>query len=131
MSQDTWTDVKGKVEGLGLKLKLHLEQEEDATDDTAKPGDTKAAFEEFGEKLQDAFASFGNAAKDPAVRADVKEIGLLLKDALQESLANVGAEVGGKMKKAGDKMGQTGSDPSADEANAGAQDTVTEADTDG
>ena len=133
MSQDTWKDVKSKVEGLGLKLKLHLEQEEDEADETARPGETRAAFEELGDKIQEAFSSFGNAAKDPAVRSDVKEIGLLLKDALQETFANVGAEVGDKMKSAADKMGQTkgqrAAESAADAANAGAQDTTVDSPT--
>lgn len=113
MSQDNWKDVKSKVEGLGLKLKLHLEQEADETNDEANPGDTKAAIEELGTKLQDAFASFGAAAKDQAVRDDVKDIGLTLKDAMYETLSTVGGEVGEAVKKA------RGEAPSTGDADAG------------
>ncbi len=93
MSQDTWKEVRDKVEGLGLKLKLHLEQENDEADTTSSPGDTKAAVEDLGQKLQDAFASFGNAAKDPAVQSDMKDIGASLKDAMLETFSAVGAKV--------------------------------------
>lgn len=106
MAQDNWKEVKSKVEGLGLKLKLHLEQEDDAADDTSKPGDTRAAVEELGEKIQEAFAGFGHAAKDPAVRSDVKEIGTLLKDAMVNTFTEVGAEVGQNLKKAGDRVNE-------------------------
>jgi len=99
MTQDTWKDLKSKVEGLGLKLKLHLEQEEDETNTEAKPGDTKAAVEDLGNKVQDAFNSFGAAAKDQAVRDDVKDIGMMLKDTMLETFSNVNAEVGDRIQK--------------------------------
>ena len=93
---DSWKDVAGKAEALGLKLKLHLEQEqaESAEDaEAASAGDTKAMVEDLGRKVQDAFESVGNAAKDPAVHEDVKEMGRLFKDALMGTLGTVGSEV--------------------------------------
>lgn len=104
MDQDRWIDVKSKVEGLGLKLKLHLQQEDDEPG-KREPGSTKAAFDDLGERIEDAFEAFGNAAKDPAVRADVKEIGLMLKDAMRETMSEVGAEVGGRFRQAGGGSG--------------------------
>ena len=112
MSQDRWTDVKSRIEGLGLKLKLHLQQEAD-DDDDREPGSTRAAFDDLGDRLEDAFEAFGNAAKDPAVRADVKDIGLMLKDAMQETLSGVGAEVGERFRTDGG-TGSAGSDPGSD-----------------
>lgn len=103
-TQESWKDLASKVEALGLKLKLHLEQEQDETTD-ATPGDTKAAVEDLGTRLQDAFESFGNAAKDPAVQNDVKDVGTLLKDALLNTFNAVGAEVGDMMRKA-EKAGE-------------------------
>ncbi|MGB5756500.1 MAG: hypothetical protein WBM50_06270 [Acidimicrobiales bacterium] len=133
MAQDDWKEVKSKMEGLGLKLKLHLEQEEDESDDSAKPGETKAAIEDLGDKLQDAFASFSHAAQDPAVRTDLKEIGVLLRDAMINTFGEVGAQVGGSLKKAGAKTGDRFKPgTSSDDANAGAGgpvDTVDAADT--
>lgn len=135
MSNDDWNEIKSRVEGLGLKLKLHIKQEageldetelgdtgptdtgtsddetgseSDTGGDTGSGGDTRAAVEELGEKLQDAFASFGNAAKDPSVRADVKEIGAMLKSAMVETISDVSSDVGDTIKKAGDRA--TGSD---------------------
>ena len=120
MSQDTWQDVKTKVEGLGLKLKLHLEQEQEHDESSA--GETggeavkqaQAAIEEMGAKLQDAVNSLGNAAKDPAIRADLKDLGELLRDAMNETFSNVGAEVGGLLKKTKGEMAAEQSDTAAD-----------------
>ena len=91
--QDSWKDVAGKAEALGLKLKLHLEQEQDAEQPERSEGDTKAMVDELGRKLNDAFDSFGNAAKDPAVHEDVKDVGRLFRDALVTTFNAVGAEV--------------------------------------
>ena len=90
--KDSWREVAGKAEALGLKLKLHLEQEHDATSDR-EPGDTKAMVDDLGQRLQEAFDSMGNAAQDPAVHEDVKDMGRLVKDALLSTFAAVGAEV--------------------------------------
>ncbi len=102
MSQDQWADVKSKVEGLGLKLKLHLQQEVDE-DDEREPGSTRAAMEDLGERLEDAFEAFGNAARDPAVQADIKEIGLLLRDALNDTMSQAGE----RMRAAADSAGRS------------------------
>lgn len=126
MDQDRWIDVKSKVEGLGLKLKLHLQQEDDDAAER-EPGSTRAAFDDLGERLEDAFEAFGNAAKDPAVRADVQEIGLLLKDALRETMGNVGAEVGDRFRKPSGDGGSADASPFKDSDADDVQDTVEDA----
>ena len=90
--KDSWREVADKAEALGLKLKLHLEQEHDETA-PREPGDTKAMVDDLGQRLQEAFDSMGNAAQDPAVHEDVKDMGRLVKDALMSTFAMVGAEV--------------------------------------
>ena len=107
MSQDRWQEVKTKVEGLGLKLKLHLEQENEAEGEEAAgeaAGQAQAAIEEMGTKLQDAVNSLGNAAKDPAIRSDLKDLGELLRDVMNETFSTVGTEVGGILKKTKGEM---------------------------
>ena len=91
--QESWKAVSGKAEALGLKLKLHLEQELEEGGER-EPGDTKAMIDDLSRKLSDVFDSVGNAAKDPAVHADVKEVGSLFKEALVATFHKVGAEVG-------------------------------------
>jgi hypothetical protein len=99
--QDSWKEVAGKAEALGLKLKLHLEQEQDDAHEAREEGDTKALVDELGRKLTDAFDSFGNAAKDPAVHEDVKDIGRLVKDALVTTFNAVGAEASSRTNSSG------------------------------
>jgi len=108
-AQDSWKQVASKAEALGLKLKLHLEQEKDQ--DNARPeGDTKAVIDEIGQKLSDAFDSVGNAAKDPAVHEDVKDIGSMMKEALMATFSSVGAEVSSRVPGAGDTTSDTTDD---------------------
>lgn len=90
--QDSWKEVASKAEALGLKLKLHLEQERDETE-PREPGDTKALLDDLGTKLTDAFDSIGNAAKDTAVHDDVKDMGKLFRDALMVTINTAGEEV--------------------------------------
>jgi hypothetical protein len=128
MSQDSWQEIKSKIESLGLKLKLHLDQENDDTDDTAEPGATKKAMEDLGDKLQEAFHSFGAASKDPAVRSDVKEIGTLLKDAMADTFSKASTEVSDAFKRSeGQKSDSTGSDSTGSDgtqsAGTGSDDT--------
>ena len=91
--KDSWREVASKAEALGLKLKLHLEQEHDPSSE-AEPGDTKAMVDDLGRRVQEAFDSMGNAAKDPAVHEDVKDMGRLVKDALFSTFADVSARAG-------------------------------------
>ena len=93
-ARDAWKNVGEQVEALGLKLKLHLKQEKDAAVASRDEGDTRNAFEDLSGKVTDAFDSFGNAAKDDAVLADVREIAELIKQALIDTFQAVGAEVG-------------------------------------
>jgi len=116
-ARDAWKEVAGKAEALGLKLKLHLEQEKDGGGDAAPGADTevdtevdtdstdasdaadsgaddaKAVIEDLSRKVQDAFDSIGNAAKDNAVHEDVKDMGRLFVEAISATFSAVGAEV--------------------------------------
>ncbi len=119
MADETWQELRAKVEGLGSKLKVHLEQENDVADDGTRPGDTRAAMEEMTDKLQDALASFSNASKDPFIRDDMRDIGNLLKDALNDTYQSVSSTVGedlGKVlrKTKGDMSDQAGDGPLGD-----------------
>ena len=92
-ARTAWIDVANKVESLGLKLKYHLEQEADTSVAEPTPGTTADAFEELSGRVRDAFDGFGNATRDEAVHADVREIAELIKEALVETFEAVGAEI--------------------------------------
>jgi hypothetical protein len=75
-----WSEVGERIEALALKLKLHFQQagrDEEATDPLGKVKDS----------VNDAFEAAGNAVRDDAVKADVRETGRLFLDALSASLA--------------------------------------------
>ena len=112
--RDSWRDVAAKAEAIGLKLRLHLEQEDQAEADTPSggpaTGGTRAAIDELGAKLKDAIEAFGAAAKDPAVRSDVADMGSLLKDALVTTFNAVGADLSEAARDVGDVRRKSGGD---------------------
>ncbi len=109
--RDTWRDVAAKAEAIGLKLRLHLEQEDQAGNEVPADepaGGTRAAIDELGAKLKDAIEAFGAAAKDPGVRSDVADMGSLLKDALVTTFSAVGNDVSEAARGVGDVMRKGG-----------------------
>ena len=78
-----WAKVGDELTGLGLKLKLHAEQE--LSDDDVRESD--AALERLGEALDAVVEAVQNAAGDPAVREDLVETGRRLKSALSVTMA--------------------------------------------
>lgn len=85
-TKETWAEVTERLEALALKLELHFKQA--GADDGVRQ-----AVGELREKLETAFTAAGNAVHDEAVRADAREVGQLLADAVSTTLARVGAEV--------------------------------------
>ncbi len=83
--KQTWSELSERLEALGLKLKLHHEQTGGA--------DVPDALTQLGRGVQEAFEAAGNAVKDEAVRADVREIGRLIGDAVGAALSKVGEDV--------------------------------------
>jgi hypothetical protein len=85
-AKEDWSSVSDRLEALMLKLKLHLEQ--------ARAADgVPQALGELRDRVDDAFNAAGNAINDDAVRADVREIGRLLADAVSSTLARVSNDV--------------------------------------
>ena len=116
--RDSWKQVASKVEALGLKLKLHLDQEADDSVEVPEEGEMQSAFDKFSSQVNDAFDAFGNAARDDAVKADVREIGDLLKEALTDTWRAVGAEISARSKPADGRGDDTGGDDAGDDASA-------------
>lgn len=120
-TKETWEEVLSKIEGLGLKLKYHLESElkaedgdtaadtaaETAAEAIAEPveaaeGDAEAknefapiiaGVEKFVDMIDDAFDAFGSASKDDAVRSDLRDIGESLRNALAATWNDAGADL--------------------------------------
>lgn len=83
--QTTWRELSDRLEALGLKLRLHLEQ---ATD-----GELSGALATLRQKVEEAFEATGRAVKDEAVRNDVRDVARLLADAVTTGLNRVGDDV--------------------------------------
>jgi enamine deaminase RidA (YjgF/YER057c/UK114 family) len=84
-AKQAWREVADQISGLGLKLKLHFEQ-------SAQPETEESvtkAFDEVREALDRAFATVGNAVKDPSVKQDVADVARSLGDALTTTFAQV------------------------------------------
>jgi hypothetical protein len=77
-----WSEVGDKLDALGTKLKSHFET-------TGNPGEVSDALQRIKAAFAEAVDSAGNAVRDDAVKADVKEAGRLFVDALSASLAKV------------------------------------------
>lgn len=80
-----WAEIGSRVEALALKLKLHYEQ--------AGGDGPPRAFDELHDSLQDAFTATGNAIHDDAVRADVREVGAMVAEAVADALTTVGDDM--------------------------------------
>ena len=83
-----WDDVGAKLNGLGLKLKLHAEQA--AGDERESVGQ---ALKALASSIDKAFDALRGAAKDPAIQEDVKSVGSALSSAVTETLSGVGDEL--------------------------------------
>lgn len=76
-AKNAWLEVGDELESIGLKLKLHLEQEGADEDD-----DGGGAFERLAQKIDVAVDAAENAVEDDAVREDLRETGRRLVDAI-------------------------------------------------
>jgi len=91
-SRSAWNDAGERLSGLGLKLKLHYEQQRGEEGEQAR-SEVEGAVKRLADAVQDAFEAMGVAAKDQAVREDVKQVGQSLTDALNATFAEVSEEV--------------------------------------
>ncbi len=72
-----WGKVGDQLSSLGLKLKLHAEQEFADGDD-----DVKGALDRLAEAIDDAADTITNVATDKAVHSDVRDAGRHFIDAV-------------------------------------------------
>jgi len=94
----TWSDAAEKLGGLGSKLKVHYEQQQEADRETAQ-ADVQTAVKRLGDVVQDAFEAMSAAAKDDAVKEDVKQFGQALTEALKATFSEMSGEVRQVMKR--------------------------------
>jgi phosphomannomutase len=83
--ESTWQELSERLDALALKLKMHLAQ--------VKNDGTPEAVRDLRTAVDDAFTAAGNAIRDEAVGADVREAGRLFVDAFTATLARAGDDV--------------------------------------
>lgn len=93
-----WNEAADKLDGLGLKLKLHYEQQQGADRESAQ-SEVQGALQRLSDAVQTAFEALGAAAKDEAVRDDAKQVGQSLTHALRASFTEVSGEVRSALKR--------------------------------
>jgi hypothetical protein len=92
-----WKQAGDQLSGLGLKLKLHYEEQRGTDTDGEQvraQDEVKEAVRKLGAAVQDAVDAMGAAARDQAVKEDVRQVGRSLKDALGATFAEVSDELG-------------------------------------
>jgi len=90
------------LNALALKLKLHFEQSD-------RHEEVPDALNKLRASVGEAFEAAGNAVRDDAVKADVKEAGRLFVDAVSATFAKVSEELKG----AADRMKDKPAEPEA------------------
>jgi Flp pilus assembly pilin Flp len=91
-AKSAWHDTSERFSSLGTKLKLHYEQQRGADAEESK-AEVRDALKRLSGALEDAFEAIGTAARDDAVKTDVKQVGQSLVTALGATFSEVSAEV--------------------------------------
>ncbi len=92
---EKWDEFGKAVDGLALRLKLHLEQAGGEVSQSTQ--DAESAVAQAGDKLrvavEEGFEALGVAWRDEAVRADVTLVGQTLADALAATFDKVSEDL--------------------------------------
>jgi len=90
--RSAWKDAGDRFAALGASLKAHYDEQRDDEGESTKKelGD---AAKRFTDAIQDAVEALGAAAKDPAVKDDVRKVGTSLAGALSASFAGVSEDL--------------------------------------
>ena len=87
-----WSDTGEQLTALGSKLGAHFENQRSA-DGTSAREQTQEAIKRLGDAVKEAFDAVGAAARDDAVKQDVKQVGRSLVGALDVTFRQVSDEV--------------------------------------
>jgi hypothetical protein len=87
-AKQAWEAVSEKLSSLGLKLKLHAEEE--ASDDSKE---FTSALDRLTASINDVFDGLSKAARDPAVRDDARGIAHAFADAVDATVEEAKARL--------------------------------------
>jgi hypothetical protein len=96
-TQAAWAALGERLEALGLKLKLHVDQETGEAGDAAAT--IKESFERVGDALTHVFEGLDDAITDEAVRDDAKQAGRLLLEAVNTTFSSVADDLRDKIRR--------------------------------
>jgi hypothetical protein len=103
-----WSEIGERLEALALKLKLHFEQ-------TDRRDEMPDAIQKLRASVSEAFEAAGNAVRDDAVKADVREAGRLFVDAVSATFSKVSGDLKDVAENLKEKAKPSGSSSSSDE----------------
>lgn len=83
-----WEAVGDRLDALGLKLKLHLEQAGSVTE-------VSEAFERLGSAIEETFSAIGETVQDKTLREDANQLAGALGDALADTVSHAWQELEG------------------------------------
>jgi hypothetical protein len=98
-ARSAWKETGDQLAALGAKLGRHYEQQS-ATEGRQAQMETEEAIKRLGAAVQDAFEAVAAAARDEAVRQDVKQVGRSLVGALDVTFQEVSDQVRTTLKRA-------------------------------
>jgi hypothetical protein len=88
-TRTSWAELTQQLNELGLKLQLHFEQAA-ADGEHEDEDEVKDALRAVGAAVEQAFTALGAAARDDAVRQDVKDVGRSVVETLDATFAELG-----------------------------------------
>jgi Flp pilus assembly pilin Flp len=109
-AKSAWHEAGERFTSLGTKLKVHYEQQRGQDTDQAK-AEVRDALHRLTNALDDAFDAIGTAARDDAVKGDVKQVGQSLVTALGATFSQISAEVQRQYAARTGSGSQPGTDP--------------------
>ena len=107
-ARSAWSETGEQLTALGSKLGAHFENQRGPDGESARE-QTQEAIKRLGDAVKDAFDAVGAAARDEAVKQDVKQVGRSLVGALDVTFRQVSEEV----RKAFDRSDSTSADAPA------------------
>ena len=87
--RQSWNEAGERLNALGLKLKLHYEQQRDE----GEQAKVAEAVKRLADTVDDAFEALGAASKDQAVKDDIKRVGQSVTGALRTTFSEASDEI--------------------------------------
>ncbi|GMQ93048.1 MAG: hypothetical protein BMS9Abin12_0525 [Acidimicrobiia bacterium] len=93
-SDEAWSDVVEQVKKLGSMFKYHYQaQESDEGAEAASKDDVKDALRTLGESISAAFATVGDAVKDPEVQEEARQTAVSFFTALGTTFSGLADDI--------------------------------------